>query len=131
MCGRTDVDDYAGLPSGILYAGATCVLSSLWCVDDTATAVLMDTFYREWREEGRSVAAALVKAQRWLRDSTGQQLRDELAKGGFFDRIDDQAQRDGCRTWADAIARRYLDRPPFSSPAYWASFAAVGWAMSP
>jgi CHAT domain-containing protein len=124
-------DDYAGLPGGLLYAGATCVLSSLWCVDDPATAVLMDAFYREWREKGRSVAAALVNAQRWLRDATGPQIRDELMNRGFFGPIDDPDQRDRCRTWADAIARRYPDRPPFSSPAYWAAFTAVGWSMAP
>jgi len=38
-------DDVVGLTRGFLYAGARSIVSSLWSVDDRATAELMRTFY--------------------------------------------------------------------------------------
>lgn len=40
-------DDVVGLARGFLYAGARSVISSLWSVDDKATAELMSAFYIE------------------------------------------------------------------------------------
>lgn len=56
-----------GLPRGFLYAGASRVISSLWKVDDAATADLMTALYREMLGGHRSSpAAALAAAQRAL-----------------------------------------------------------------
>jgi CHAT domain-containing protein len=44
-------DEYIGLPSGFLYAGSMNVVSSLWAVDDFATAILMIKFYQELPEQ--------------------------------------------------------------------------------
>ncbi|KOP26269.1 hypothetical protein AMR41_11255, partial [Hapalosiphon sp. MRB220] len=38
-------DEYIGLPSGFIKAGAANIVSSLWAVDDFATAILMMRFY--------------------------------------------------------------------------------------
>ena len=38
-------DDVVGLVRGFLYAGAGAIVSSLWQVDDVATAELMTAFY--------------------------------------------------------------------------------------
>src|SRR5262249_22967344 len=62
------IDEYVGLPSGFLYAGAPCVLSTLWPVADLSSALLMARFHEEWDNGRRSVAAALHSAQRWLRE---------------------------------------------------------------
>jgi hypothetical protein len=37
-------DEYIGLPSGFLKAGSSSIVSSLWSVDDFATALLMIRF---------------------------------------------------------------------------------------
>jgi CHAT domain-containing protein len=50
-----------GLTRGFMYAGAARVVSSLWKVDDRATAELMVRFYRALRT--RAPAAALRAAQ--------------------------------------------------------------------
>lgn len=52
-----------GLPRGFMYAGVPRIISSLWSVDDQATAELMTQFYREMLTGGKTAAAALRAAQ--------------------------------------------------------------------
>lgn len=60
--GRPTGGDVLGLTSAFLYAGAVGIISSLWRVDDAATAELMTSFYRELYR-GADAAAALRLAQ--------------------------------------------------------------------
>jgi CHAT domain-containing protein/tetratricopeptide (TPR) repeat protein len=55
-----------GLTRAFMYAGAPRVVSSLWRVDDQATAQLMTRFYRHMLAGGQRPAAALRAAQREL-----------------------------------------------------------------
>ncbi len=52
-----------GLTRGFMYAGAARVGTSLWKVDDSATAALMGRFYQAMLKERKSPAAALRIAQ--------------------------------------------------------------------
>jgi CHAT domain-containing protein/tetratricopeptide (TPR) repeat protein len=52
-----------GLTRGFMYAGAARVGTSLWKVDDAATATLMGSFYQAMLKEGKSPGAALRAAQ--------------------------------------------------------------------
>lgn len=52
-----------GLTRGFMYAGAARVISSLWKVDDAATAELMKRFYGKMLGNGLRPAAALREAQ--------------------------------------------------------------------
>ncbi len=124
------IDEYVGLPSGFLFAGATCVVASLWSVPDLATAVLMSGFYANWRERGMHIGAALREAQRWLRDDikTGEQLCEEVANEAFLDHVTDHERRERCRRQRNALARAYPDSPPFGGLADWAAFVAIGLA---
>jgi len=54
-----------GLSRALLAAGASALVVSLWKVDDTATAELMEAFYREY-SAGLPIAAALRQAQQHL-----------------------------------------------------------------
>ena len=52
-----------GLTRGLMYAGASKVIVSLWSVSDRATADLMARLYKEMVGAGRTPAAALRAAQ--------------------------------------------------------------------
>src|SRR5262249_16292753 len=121
------IDEYVGLPSGFLFAGATCVVASLWSVPDLATAVLMGRFYANWRERGLHIGAALREAQRWLRDDikSGEQLREEIATDAFLDHVTDPERRDRCRHQRHFLVQDYPDSPPFAGLADWAAFTAI------
>jgi CHAT domain-containing protein len=54
------------LTHGFMYAGAPRVLSTLWRIDDRATAELMKHFYAGMLRDGLAPAAALHRAQRML-----------------------------------------------------------------
>jgi CHAT domain-containing protein/predicted negative regulator of RcsB-dependent stress response len=59
---RSGGDEVVGLTRALLYAGTPGVLSTLWNIDDAASAELMEEFYRGLAG-GTSVAGALRQAQ--------------------------------------------------------------------
>ena len=54
--------------------GAAGVVSTLWQVDDLATALLMARFYEQHLDKGLAPPTALKQAQAWLRTSTKAEL---------------------------------------------------------
>jgi CHAT domain-containing protein len=111
-------DEYIGLASGFLYAGATNVVSSLWSVSDFSTAFLMIRFYENLKDENLSVSQALQAAQIWLktvnRDDFLTWLKNEV-------KIAENIVND-----LRIPLRRNFANPPFADPQYWAAFCAIG-----
>jgi len=70
-------DEVHSLAAGMLQVGVDAVLAALWPVDDKATYLLMVRFAQEWlpRMAQEAPAAALARAQRWLRTVTNQALQ--------------------------------------------------------
>jgi CHAT domain-containing protein len=62
-----DGEGMVGMTRGFMYAGASGVVSSLWKVEDAATAELMKRFYRTMLKDNQPPAAALRTAQNELR----------------------------------------------------------------
>jgi len=62
-----DGEGIVGLTRSFMYAGASSVISSLWKVEDAATAELMKRFYRALLKEKQTPAEALRTAQNELR----------------------------------------------------------------
>ncbi len=60
-------DDVVGFTRGFLFAGTDSILSSLWQVDDRATAMLMQEFYRNLNDQDKR--AALKRGQMKVKDS--------------------------------------------------------------
>ncbi|OKH43638.1 hypothetical protein NIES2101_29900 [Calothrix sp. HK-06] len=111
-------DEYIGLPSGFLYAGAKSVVSSLWTVNDLSTALLIIKFYQNLKA-GLIVALALNQAQIWLRNATKIQLELWLAQHEFkLNSTLKMRLRRQFRNTSD-------DTKLFQSPFYWAAFCAI------
>lgn len=70
-------DEVQSLAASMLQAGANAVLAALWSVDDRATYLLMVRFAQEWlpKMESEPPAAALARAQKWLRTATNRDLQ--------------------------------------------------------
>jgi CHAT domain-containing protein len=64
---EVDGEGIVGLTRGFMYAGASSVVSSLWKVEDAATAEFMKYFYRAMLKENQTPSAALRTAQNELR----------------------------------------------------------------
>ncbi len=62
-----DGEGIVGLTRGFMYAGASGIVSSLWKVEDAATAELMKRFYRAMLRENQTPSAALRTAQNEMR----------------------------------------------------------------
>jgi CHAT domain-containing protein len=67
----TQGDEIIGLARSFLFAGAPAIVTSLWKVDDLATAVMMKRFYRNL-SAGLSRAEALRQAQQAVMVNVGQ-----------------------------------------------------------
>ncbi|MEG3973066.1 CHAT domain-containing protein [Microcoleus sp. herbarium8] len=125
-------DEYIGLPSGFLFSGSPSVVSSLWKVDELATAFLMIKFYENLRKgekgEAGNVAIALKDAKIWLRDLTHQDFEKCLDE--FMPQIEEILAKlsKGKRLIAESSLKQVRDRQPrpFASPYYWAGFIATG-----
>ncbi|WP_315669478.1 CHAT domain-containing tetratricopeptide repeat protein, partial [Limnospira sp. PMC 1279.21] len=117
LMGSLLTDEYIGLASGFLYAGTPTVVSSLWCVDDFATACLAIRFYYEFWKDAR-VVMALHKAQNWLR---------EVSAAGFLKWCSDglKMTEEECDK-IDLKLMFYDESRPFSQRRYWSAFVAIG-----
>jgi len=100
-------DEVHSLSAGMLQAGANAVLGSLWSVDDKGTYLLMVRFAQEWLPSMKSEppAAALARAQHWLRTVTNRELRiwraRNLPRIGLEERHEAGSERPEREPWAE------------------------------
>lgn len=116
-------DEAIGLPAGFLQAGVPAVISTLWPVVDLSTALLLERFYRYHREESLDPAAALHRAQAWLRDATAAEM--DLAS--HYQRLYEASGGRNKTAWR--WMRYFRGHPaerPYTHPYYWAAFIFVG-----
>ena len=117
LVSSVSTDEYIGLASGFLYAGATNVVSSLWSVSDFSTAFLMIRFYENLKDEKLSVSQALQAAQNWLRT---------VKRADFLTWLKNDVKLDEDSVDNLDILLRDFANPPFADPQYWAAFCAIG-----
>jgi len=95
----TLADEYMGLSSSFLFAGAHNVLATQWPVEDNASRLLIENFY-QGLNDGLSAVKALQQAQYQLRNLTIEAIK--------------------ARSPGQKITRSY------NHPYYWAGFVLIG-----
>ena len=132
-------DDILTLATGFLSAGARTVISSLWTVDDLATA-LFSMFYHQNIKAGSDRPTALYKAQSKLRKlqgtelNEGQPIRQKLDR--YFDQQiqllrNDPVKKNSQKIMEMEVIKLQIPQSaqqafPFNHPFYWSSFIAQG-----
>ncbi|MCT7973417.1 CHAT domain-containing protein [Laspinema olomoucense] len=117
LIGSLLTDEYIGLASGFLYAGTPSVVSSLWCVNDFATACLAIRFYYEFRQDER-VVMALHRAQNWLRQVSVEGFLEWCGQGL-------KMTEEECEM-IEFKLMDYDESCPFGDRRYWSAFVAIG-----
>jgi CHAT domain-containing protein len=120
-------DEFVGLPSAFLAAGAATVISTLWRLNDESAPLLVNRFYRSHLLEGMSIPAALRAAQLWLRDATRETLLAEL------ERLDGElpADHETARASITAMRARLYERckpkeRPYAGLRFWSAWQTQG-----
>ena len=135
-------DEVRSLAAGMLQAGAQAVLGALWPVDDKATYLLMVRYIQEWLPamNHEPPAAALARAQRWLRTVTNRELRQweatSVPSPGLETEAGSVTVRGGGTRFGIAEAQERLiasaslqadDACPYADPIFWSAFTITGW----
>ncbi|NET78325.1 MULTISPECIES: CHAT domain-containing protein [Okeania] len=118
-------DDILTFASAFISAGARHIISSLWLVEDLATA-LFCIFYYQHRQK-YSCSEALKKAQNQLRYLTGTQLssyRKQLE--GYLEQYMKQENSEKIQQKKELLSWFCQQSLPFTHPYYWAGFISQG-----
>jgi CHAT domain-containing protein len=95
-------DEYMGLTSGFLFAGAHNVLATLWHVNDYATYFFVKFFYSAIND-GLPLLSALQQAQHKLRMVDQEEVKEKFNDG-----------------------KPVFGKKPFERPYFWAGFVLIG-----
>ena len=125
-------EGFVGFTQALLISGTRSVCLSLWEVDDTATAVLMQRFYANLlgRREGLTgpmpKAEARLRVESWLRGLRRAEALALTAKlsGGAVRGTGAEGRRP--TDPATAVPTGGDDDRPYASPYFWAAFVLAG-----
>jgi tetratricopeptide (TPR) repeat protein len=127
------IDEFVGLASSFLAAGAVYALSTLWIVDEISSALMMIRFYEILNEQRCKnklhPALALKQAQKWLRTITYSELSNwylELSEVTKDNSRCSQDLRDEANLIRRDRAKIESDKPPYADLYYWAGFTITG-----
>jgi len=125
-------EGFVGFTQALLMSGARSVCLSLWKVDDTATALLMQRFNANLlgRRPGLTAplpkAEALREAKAWLRGLRRAEVLTQIAElSGGLDRSKGAKARQPAEI-ADAIPPGGDNDHPYAPPHFWAAFVLSG-----
>ncbi|MFW6359157.1 MAG: CHAT domain-containing protein, partial [Chroococcales cyanobacterium] len=132
----TITDDILTLAAGFLCAGSISVVSTLWAVNDQATAVF-SFFYHKFRQAGLNRPQALQQAQQELRTLTVAKAEAMLKKAeGKCEEMEGLPEAELWEKEADSWNEVYTlvvsakqnvkQDLPFDHPYYWAGFVCQG-----
>ncbi len=117
--------EYVSLVNGFLCGGVPQVISTLWNVESSASALLIIEFYRRL-QVNKSPATALTEATTWLQEVTAGELAiwyENLIKTLHPDEL---RIRTYLATHLYRISKIVPERKPYNHPYYWAGFIITG-----
>ena len=125
-------EGFVGFTQALLISGTRSVCLSLWKVDDTATALLMQRFYANLLGRRPGLTAPLPKAESlreakvWLRGlRRGEVLALTVGVSGGVERSKGaKARRPAAPAAAFTVGGD--DARPYASPHFWAAFVLAG-----
>jgi len=115
-------DEYIGIASGFISAGAKTVISSLWSVPDISTSLLMKKMY-SLIKEGIGKAEALREAQLWLREYKPNRDDGQL-NSCDGNPLENSPQERGFQV--ETIDCKKTIPTDYSNPYHWAGFFCSG-----
>ena len=121
---QTITDEYVGLVSAYLKAGARFILSTLWPIESLPSTLLITKFYEQLLIEKHSPAKALKQAQIFLRDKSKTDLIDWLKS------YQDKQVEPRLKSFLLPQAIRQLElntmRHPYQRAYFWSPFILSG-----
>ncbi len=117
--------EYVSLVSGFVTQGVPHVVSTLWSVESSASALVMIEFYRRL-QPNKSAITALAEATRWLKELTA----GELTK--WYEDILNNLHPEEVRIQTYLATQLYRnskmasDKILYNHPYYWAAFTITG-----
>ncbi|MEH2399956.1 CHAT domain-containing protein [Nostoc sp.] len=122
---HTISSEYVSLVSGFVSQGVPHVVSTLWSVESSASALVMIEFYRRL-QPNKSAVTALAEATRWLKELTA----GELTK--WYEDILNNLHPEELRIQTYLATQLYRnskmasDKNLYNHPYYWAAFTITG-----
>src|SRR5262249_45218658 len=123
-------EGFVGFAQALVLAGSRSVCLSLWKVDDAATALLMERFYRNLLGKraglkGRMTkAAALAEAKSWLRGLSREEAGKRTAQ--LSQGVERGKGKTPARLPVVPPPAGEKEAPPYAHPYYWAAFVLIG-----
>ncbi|PSB00594.1 CHAT domain-containing protein [Merismopedia glauca] len=123
-------DDILNIGTAFLCAGAKNVISTLWAVNDVASA-LLSIFYYQNKRQGINSIKSLKQSQLKLRSLSGNELTVYWQQiEHIVQKLDDDNQLVNLEKFKQYIALLCQQEYPFASPYYWAGFIYQGANLS-
>ncbi|TAN96705.1 MAG: CHAT domain-containing protein, partial [Phormidium sp. SL48-SHIP] len=134
------LDEPVAVSTGFLCAGARGVIASQWSIYDLSAA-LLSGLYHQQRHGGLSRVVALQRAQRLMREMTGEEFEEGYAEElrelleAELDRLEDLPDSDpkfiqkltmraeDAMSWIDELVE---EEYPFEHPVHWAGLGCYG-----